>query len=255
MPTNTSWCGVEVQYLFYWAAVVGSFIQHMGGLHSLQKNIPEQSRSTWSHPSLLCIDTEQAEAMSYEKCYMKRRGKWKTGRKGRFQGWEKSFVPDPCSVYEWCALFHILSHILPISHPEFELLIYVIWVKLPIYIYICKCTYFIREEERVIKAPEIHEWLSSHLRSYKTLCCLSKSLKHLRSTKNLFSGTSPDNISSTATIIATFNHQGLPRNGDEGTDLLWRGCRVTATKLNLPALRSWDHFHLNLCSEVPVEHL
>lgn len=133
------------------------------------------------------------------------------GRKDIFHGGEKSFTPNPCSMYEWCVLFHILSHILPISHPEFELLIYVVWVKLPIYIY--KCMYFICEEESVIKAQEIHECLSSHLRSCKTLCCLSKSLKPLRGTKNLSPGTSPDKISSTVKIIGTFNHQGLPGMG------------------------------------------
>lgn len=116
-------------------------------------------------------------------------------------------------MYEWRVLFHILSHILPISHPEFDLLIYVVWVKLPIHIYIYKCTYFICEEESVIETQEIHERLSSHLRSYKILCCLSKSLKSLKGTKNLSPGTSPENISSAATIIGTFNHQGLPGMG------------------------------------------
>lgn len=199
------------------------------------------------------MDTEQAGVMGYEKCYMKRRAKWKTGRKDSFHGWEKSFVPDPSSVYEWCISSSVTSwHFILISHPEFELLIYVVWVKLPVYIYIYKCTYFISEGKSVIKAQEIPEWLGSHLRSHKALCCLSKSQKPLRGTKNLSPATSPDNMSSTATIIGTFNH---PRNGDEAADLLWRGCRVTATTLNLPALRSWDHFHLNLCSEAPVEHL
>lgn len=224
----------------------------MGGLHSLQKSTVGAPEAT---PILFAWTQSRWEVMGYEKCCMKRRERWKTGRRDIFYGWEKSFVPGPCSVYEWCVLLHILSHILPIPHPEFELLIYAVWVKLPIYMYICKCTYFICEEECVIKAPEIHEWLSSHLRSYMTLCCLSKSLKPLRGTKNLSPGTSPDDTSSIATIIGTFNHQGLPRNGNEAKDLLWRGCKVTATKLNLPALWSWDHFHLNLCSEAPVEHL
>lgn len=66
---------------------------------------------------------------------------------------------------------------------------------------------------------------------------------------------SPENISSTATIIGAFNHQGLPGMGMRPLTLLWRGCKVTATKLNLPALRSWYHFHLNRCSKAPVEHL
>lgn len=62
-------------------------------------------------------------------------------------------------MYEWHILFHILSHILPISHPEFELLIYIVRVKLPmhVYIYIYMCTYFLCEEESVIKAQEINE--------------------------------------------------------------------------------------------------
>lgn len=122
-------------------------------------------------------------------------------------------------------------------------------------IYIYMCTYFLCEEESVIKAQEINEWLRSHQKSYKTPCCPSKSLKPLRGTKNLSPGTSPENISSTATIIGAFNHQGLPGTGMRPLTLLWRGCKVTATKLNLPALRSWYHFHLNRCSKAPVEHL
>lgn len=81
--------------------------------------------------------------------------KVKNGDEVHFPRLREKYRSDPGSVYERCAfqedLLHILIHILPISHPEFEPLIYIRQIKMPIYIYI------LCEEESVIKGQETHE--------------------------------------------------------------------------------------------------
>lgn len=65
--------------------------------------------------------------------------KVKNGDEVRFPRLREKYRSDPGSLYERCAfqedVLHILMHILPISHPEFEPLIYIRQIKMPIYIF------------------------------------------------------------------------------------------------------------------------